>query len=185
MRVKQIDNRLYAVQDIVTDELSSLLLTHDWSTEHGNMFLNQPGAYVYTARKALDITRSKILKRLDMELRQAVKTLSKLINLEFSYYYTDFWFDPPGFEIPMHTDCFVPCSFQVYWVGESNTGTTFCNTKQQNDLRYQFDFIPNTGYLMLNLPEDNFQPLQWHGMFQPITKNRFTTYSRLGPYFPL
>jgi hypothetical protein len=49
----------------------------------------------------------------------------------------------------------------------------------------QFEFLPNSGYLMLNqLHCDGSQPLQWHGMLTavPAHQIRLTTYTVFGQY---
>ena len=185
MRITAVDEsmQLYAVEDVITNDLLTALATVNWQNQDGGVFLNQPDAdYIQTARRAIDISNNAILKELDRQLRIQQYNLAKQLDLEFSYYYTDYWLDPPGWKVPIHTDLFIPCAWQMYWAGESNTGTTFLWTKDKNDVRYQFEFRPNTGYLVLNMPTNNFQPLHWHGMFEPITQWRFSSYTRLGPY---
>jgi hypothetical protein len=186
MRLHAVDdsNRLYFVENVVSDDLVGKLQDVNWQEQDGDYFLHQPDKdYIKTARKAINIDHSPTLKELDRQLRSQSKTIADLLQLDFSYYYTDFWLDKPGWKIPVHTDLWIPCAWQMYWYGEPNTGTTFLWTQSKSDIRHQFDFRPNTGYLMLNMPEEHYQPLQWHGMFEPITQWRFTSYTRLGPYF--
>ena len=187
MKLTAVDdtNRLFQVSDIVPADLVTRLQNNDWEKESGNIFLWQPDSnYAQHARKELSIAQSPLLKELDANLRRCAQDIAQILDLDFSYYYTAYWLDPPGWKIPIHTDCYIPCSLQLYWMGEPNTGTTFLHTKSTSDVRHQFDFAANTGYLMLNMVEDGVQPLQWHGMFEPITQWRFTTYTRLGSYYP-
>jgi len=185
MRVVPVDesNRLFYVEDVISDTLLEKIQLIKWQDQTGPLFLHQPDKdYAKNARRAIDISNSSVLKELDKQLRKQSLEIAQQLKLDFSYYYTDYWLDKPGWKIPIHTDLWIPCAWQMYWYGESNTGTTFLWTKSKDDLRHQFEFKPNTGYLMLNLPQDNYQPLQWHGMFKPITQFRFTSYTRLGPY---
>jgi hypothetical protein len=59
---------------------------------------------------------------------------------------------------------------QVYWtVPSPDYGTGFYRYKTLDSVLYQFQSRPNSGYIMLNhLESDGSQPLQWHGMFNPV-----------------
>lgn len=91
-----------------------------------------------------------------------------------------FWVDEPGFVVDMHTDGHLDNALQMYWIVNDETfGTGFYNFKNRDTLLYQFKSVCNTGYFMLNHPnEDGSQPLQWHGMFNPVPAGtiRVTSY---------
>ena len=91
-----------------------------------------------------------------------------------------FWIDEPGFSIDIHTDGELPNAMQMYWFAPGDEfGTGFYNSRNANDLLYQFFSTCNTGYIMLNsLNEDGSQPLLWHGMLKTVPENcyRLTSY---------
>lgn len=171
--------RLWLVENIIDAVLLQKIQQHDWTNAPASISQPQPG----WTRKKVDVQSVPLLQQLDTALRQAVSKLEEKTGLYFSYYYNDFWLDPPGWRVPLHTDSFIYSSLQIYWLGEPGTGTSFYHTKNLADLRYQFDFVPNTGYLMLNMIEHGVQPLQWHAMTVPTTQYRFSSYTRLGPYY--
>lgn len=183
MRIQAIDqdNNLFSVEDIVPASLAQALDQHDWSGLAGNPSLPQPG----WQRSNIDASSHALLRELDAALIWSRYQIQQQLGLQFSYCYTDFWLDRGGFSVPVHTDSVIASSLQLYWHGPAGTGTTFLNSKNPNDVRYQMQFRPNSGYLMLNMSVDGVQPLQWHGMFQDIDRDsiRLTSYTRLGPYW--
>jgi hypothetical protein len=75
---------------------------------------------------------------------------------------------------------------QIFWAGADVTkGTKFYNSKSIQHLKYDFPFEVNTGYLMLNAPnDDGSQPLQWHGMMNTLGPDtyRITSYTIFNSY---
>ena len=101
------------------------------------------------------------------------------------YVDTGFWVDQETYTCPIHTDGELPGSMQMFWIGNStDIGTTWYYYRDHPDkVRYAFEFVPNTGYIMINKPEPNgYRKLQWHGMLHPVPDNtiRVSSYSWLG-----
>ena len=75
---------------------------------------------------------------------------------------------------------------QIFWVAPGKQyATQFYKSKNANDPITQLEFVPNTGYLMLNmLNEDGSQPLNWHGMLNKVPADTFrvTSYTTFGTY---
>lgn len=180
MKLEPVDhsNRLWRITDVVSTDLLQDIQTYDWNNAPAEVTFAIPNCQRFT----MSVELIPLLQKLDTQLRQAVSKISQTLGLHFSFFYTDYWLDRPGWTVPMHTDSFIACSLQLYWVGDSGTGTTFYNSNDVYDVKYQFDFTPNTGYLMLNMVEHDAQPLQWHAMLTPITSPRLSSYTRLGPY---
>lgn len=95
---------------------------------------------------------------------------------------TVFWLDEPDFRCGMHVDGGLIGAMQLFWIGDIDNGTCFYNTKNFDDLRYQFSFLSNQGYLTITVPTaENFTPLLWHAMPTPVKQNTFriTSYTRV------
>jgi hypothetical protein len=89
---------------------------------------------------------------------------------------TSWWIDEPGFDCPIHSDdTRVKVALQMYWIGAEDLGTRFYTDDTGTELRKKFDFVPNTGYLMINNAE------QYHDMRMPIPPGTFrlTSYTWL------
>ena len=98
---------------------------------------------------------------------------------------TAFWVDEPGFICPIHTDGLLPGSVHIMWYGKSNLGTTFYHDKNLDSVRYQVEFKPNNGYIMINQPDlSGVQPLLWHAMMNPVPQNdyRVTSYTMINVF---
>jgi hypothetical protein len=75
---------------------------------------------------------------------------------------------------------------QMFWVMPTEQhATQFYNSKRQHDIRFAPKSVTNTGYLMLNKSNtDGSQPLQWHGMLNPVPAGtiRVCSYTHFGDY---
>lgn len=176
------DNNLFVLHDVVDPALVEKLQQHDWLHMTGVGNLPQE----HWPRLNLFWRQDALLRELDTQLRWARYDIEQHLGLYFAYCYTDYWLDRGGFEVPIHTDSIIASSMQLYWMGPQGSGTTFLHSKNAQDVRYQVEFRANTGYLMLNMPQRGVQPLQWHGMFQPLDADvlRLSSYTRLGSYWP-
>jgi hypothetical protein len=184
MRIEATDshNTLFVVDDVVDQALVRQLQEQDWSKLSGVPSLPHPN----WNRTSLSWEQTPLLRELDIQIRSAKREIESALGLEFTYYYNDFWLDRGGFSVPIHTDSDLHSSLQLYWVGPLSTGTTFLWSRDPKDIRYQMQFRPNSGYLMLNQPVDGTQFLQWHGMFETLSPDtlRLTSYARFGSYWP-
>jgi hypothetical protein len=101
--------------------------------------------------------------------------INHALHTDFSRAFGNFWLDEPGFDVAMHTDGHLPAVMQLYWHQPgTDYGTGFYRYRTRSSLLHQFRSEPNTGYIMLNhLDDDGSQPLQWHGMFNPVPLNMY------------
>lgn len=184
MRIRAVDNNqdLYILDEIVDPALIDELHRIDWQLIPGVGNLPQQD----WPRLNLRWRHQPLLQELDAQLRWFRYELERQLGLFFSYCYTDYWLDRGGLSVPVHTDSIIASSMQLYWMGPAESGTTFLNSKNPNDIRYQCEFRPNSGYLMLNMPRDGVQHLQWHCMSAKLSEHclRFSSYTRLGAYWP-
>jgi hypothetical protein len=183
MRVTAVDSvrDLFVIEEVVEPSLIKHLNNIDWYQMAGIDNLPQSD----WPRLNLFWHHQPVLKELDTQLRWARYEIERQLGLYFSYCYTDYWLDQGDLSVPVHTDSIIASSMQLYWIGPADSGTTFLNTKDPKDVRYQCKFRPNSGYLMLNMPRDGMQPLLWHCMLTKMPKDqlRFSSYTRLGSYW--
>lgn len=184
MKLEPIDNRLYKVSEVLPADLAYELSALQWDE------------FPYTTddrmplRKAIDAYgKDPILTQAEdciINLEKHIEDICKITYNREECINTSWWYDLPGFSVGLHTDGHLPCTLQLFWVAAGEEfGTKFYNSKRPHDLKYNFPFIPNTGYLMLNgLNLDGSQPLQWHGMLNKVPANtyRVTSYTRFGTY---
>jgi hypothetical protein len=101
------------------------------------------------------------------------------------YIGTGWWLDEPGFTCAMHTDGEMPGSLHMTWIAAvPELGTAFYNYKDENSLRHQFLVQANTGYIMINVPDESgTRHLQWHAMTTPVPAGtyRLSSYTWLQP----
>jgi|694.fasta_scaffold00284_19 hypothetical protein len=180
MEIKAIDdtNTLFSLHNLVDQDLVDQLQDIDWASVPTLPFMSAQH------RKVVVLEAVPLLQKVDTQMRQKSKVIAHKLGLEFDFYYNDFWIDFPGWSVPLHVDSQVFCSWQSYWFGPENTGTTFYTDRLGTEVKYQASFSPNTGYFMLNMPVDGAQPLNWHDMKHTIPEGqlRLTSYTRLGPY---
>lgn len=180
MNVTAVDstNRLFLVEDILPKDMISQLHNVDWLS----LEWKRPTAQEKWLRRELAITPE--LSTLNDSIAVCLPVLEQECNVQFSSMYTTWWLDEPGFKVDIHTDGHLPSAMQLFWIAESEDfGTAFYNSKNRTDLRHQFMFCPNSGYLMLNgLDQHGAQPLQWHGMLKRTSTVRITSYTTFGSY---
>ena len=61
----------------------------------------------------------------------------------------------------------------------------FYHHKNLDSVRYQVEFAPNNGYIMINQPDSSgTQPLLWHAMMNPVPQNdyRVTSYTMINVF---
>ena len=184
MKVTAVDSsqNLFIIDEVVDTSLIRDLNNVDWQQISGVSNLPQQS----WPRLNLTWHDQPVIRELDKQLRWARYRLERELGLYFSYCYSDYWLDQGDISVPVHTDSIIASSMQLYWLGAAESGTTFLNSKDPQDVRYQCEFRPNSGYLMLNMPCNGIQPLQWHCMLTEMPKDqlRFSSYTRLGAYWP-
>jgi hypothetical protein len=178
-------NRIFHVVDIFPQELVDRLLALDWN----NMNWNKQDAQEMWSRRSLNRDEYPVLREASDYIAKLQSVIAEQLGLVFEWDTnignTNWWVDQPGFWVPVHTDGELPMSLQLFWVGQPNLATSFHNFGQENNYRAQFEFKPNTGYMMLNGPNtDGSQPLNWHAMLNPVPDSTFrvTSYTVFPKY---
>lgn len=171
-----IDDRLWHVQDFVTGAELDDIIQQPWLELK---WIKQENQIDWPRRRILPDNPN--IARVTDYIRKRLPEINQALQTNFSSCDGHWWVDMPGFTCSMHTDGHLPNSMQLFWVAPDETfGTGFYYYKNTRSLRYQFLSRPNSGYIMLNhSDEDGSQPLQWHGMFNPVPSNKY----RLSSYF--
>jgi len=187
MNLTQIDDhgRLYAVENLYPEELFQQLLSLDWN----NLPYGAENGQETWARRSLKKYEIAVLKQASDYVATLVPELAERFGLNFEWDTnagnTNWWLDEPGFWVPMHTDGELPMSMQIFIAGPADLGTAFYKHNSERYLLRQFEFVPNTGYLMLNHKnEDGSQPLLWHAMLTKVPADvlRVTSYTVFPKY---
>jgi len=184
MRITQVGTagRLFLIQDLVPPALVNDIISADWSI-HATVPPSPQQAQ--WRRREIDMKSHTIQLQLTEAIHQACPQIQEHCGVTWNFLGTPtWWLDLPGFDVNVHTDGHLPSALQMFWLApDPQYGTVFYDC-HQNVLK-QFDFIANTGYLMLNqLNSDGSQPLLWHGMQNTVPPGqiRITTYHVFGEY---
>jgi hypothetical protein len=174
-----VPGRLWEVTDLLSQEQLFHIVNTDW------MSLPWTKSPQQSAWLRREITWDcKDIQPLCRYLNNKLDEINHAIGTDFTQSGGQFWVDEPGFAVDMHTDGHLANSLQMYWIVPGpEYGTGFYNYKTRDSLFYQFLSQPNTGYLMLNhVNDDGSQPLQWHGMFNPVPEGtiRVSSYWQFG-----
>jgi hypothetical protein len=170
-----VPGRLWAVKDLLSADQVNEILATDWRSLPWS---NSPQQQGWLRREiAWDCPETQ---RLSQYFNSQLDIINQGIGTNFTQAGGQFWIDLPGFTCNMHTDGHLANSLQMYWIAPGpEYGTGFYHYKNKATILHQFLSQPNTGYLMLNhLNDDGSQPLQWHGMFNPVPPGaiRVTSY---------
>lgn len=152
-QVDRIYSQELLAEFAATDHLQTDWRKEDWQDQY--------------PRRRLIYAPYSIYAQLENCLKVYLQSISKIIGIDIMACGTGFWLDLPGFCMTPHLDNDrVSASMQVYLnVNESNLGTVFYNP--DNSVRYQSPYTINTGYIMVNGPE------QTHGMSNPVPDNSY------------
>jgi hypothetical protein len=183
MIIKPVDKdyRLFSVENFLPNDLAERVLDTNWD----NIQWTRGEQQETWRRRQLDISNFELFQKFDDQVLKNKIQIEQELGIQFEYYpFTMWWYDEPNFIVPIHTDGHLPASMQIYWAADSdNYGTTFFEFKNANCVKYQCKFKANSGYLMLNGPnQDGSQPLQWHGMLAPVQQFRVSSYTNFGTY---
>ena len=167
--------RIWQVNDLLPPEQVQEILATDWMSLP---WANSPQQQEWLRREVRwDCPEAQ---RLSQYFNSQLDAINQAVGTNFTQPSGQFWIDLPGFTCAMHTDGHLANSLQMYWIVPGpDYGTGFYHYKNKDSLLYQFASVCNTGYMMLNhLNEDGSQPLQWHGMFNPVPEGsiRVSTY---------
>jgi hypothetical protein len=162
--------RLWSVRDLLSPEQCEDILQVDWL----NMPWNRAPQQAHWRRRTIAWDHP-VSQRLSTVINSYLPQINHALHTDFSRAFGNFWLDEPGFDVAMHTDGHLPAVMQLYWHQPgTDYGTGFYRYRTRSSLLHQFRSEPNTGYIMLNhLDDDGSQPLQWHGMFNPVPLNMY------------
>ena len=182
MNITPVDNfnNLFLIENLVSESLLNKIISTPWL--NFNYIDWNPG---YKFRRTIEMC-NKLVEWHDQWNDTVLSIWDQLqhrlnVNLqEFKPNDTRWWLDVAGFKTGIHLDnAGVLAAMQMYWQGEPQLGTTFydssANDTNNTPVRYQTKCIPNTGYIMINGPD------QWHGTTFQVPENtlRLTSYTLL------
>lgn len=183
MQIKAVDNYndLFCVSNAVSTELEQKILATPWLTLR---HMRQEGQENWPRRRIKD-SEIPWLDQWQHEITGTWAQLEQQLQIKLEPYAgTAWWVDEPGFTCAIHTDGEMPGSLHVNWIGTKSLGTTFYHSKNPEHVRFRTEFLPNSGYAMINQTDkDGYRHLQWHGMLDPVPANTFrlTSYTWLRP----
>ena len=174
---------MFQVQDLVPDSLLAQITGTDWFDASFKITDKQE----WMVRKSVSGETLPWNNAWQDAINSLMITARDLYDISFqpNIHKTTWWIDEPGFDCPIHTDdSRVAIALQMFWIGNINLGTTFYHDKNVNHVRKQFDFVPNTGYFLINnTPTSTSDAGKFHDMMTPIPENTFrlTSYTWLYP----
>lgn len=133
-------------------------------------------------RKKLLPPASCILNDIDPYLNSVRLEIAERIGIKLIEYdcWSSFWYDTEGFCTDIHLDGTLPNAMQLYLKpGPENAGTIFYYSNSVPwKVRYKFAYKVNTGYIMLNNPN------QWHAVpfILQAGQSRLSSYTYFGNY---
>lgn len=164
---------LYRVEEFYPADLLAEFL----STDHLLTPYTKEEMQDYWPRRRLFYDDQSIYSQLDLYVKQQLPIIASTIGVDLMACDTGFWLDEPGFCMDSHLDNEgVQASMQIYMNDNINElGTTFHNA--DGTVRYKPDYTINTGYIMINGPE------QYHSMPTSVPRDsyRISSYSWLYP----
>jgi hypothetical protein len=185
MNIVPIDQQLFCVQNFAPPALVDKILNTNWvALSYQRTQFRKDGTP--WLRRQIDSSaiewHAEWVEFLKTKWEQITQQLGPSGWPYPTYPESTFWLDEPGFDCGIHTDGELPGAMQLYWIGNSNLGTTFYHNKNGKNIRVQFKFVANQGYVMINLPDHHgYQLLQWHGMLTPVPKDTFRLSSYVWP----
>lgn len=186
MDIVSIDasNRIFQVTNLLPQTLANDVLSLDWPT----LTWRRPEQQENWSRRNIDAGQHPVLEKVSEFIWQQLDAIERACNVGFvgRYPSTTWWYDEPGFDVNIHTDGHLPATMQIFWIAPGKQfATQFYKSKNPTDVISELEFVPNTGYIMLNMPnKDGSQPLQWHGMLNKVPENTFrvSSYTTFGAY---
>jgi len=176
------ENNLFKIQQVLEPDLVSQVLSTDWL----NLPWQRQTGQESWLRRRIDDTALPWMDQWHSHMQNIWPKVEQQLGIPIcGYIDTAFWLDEPGFTCGMHTDGEMPGSMQLTWIGNDiSHSTAFYWFKTPDAPRYQFCHEPNSGYIMINKPDDQgYRKLLWHAMLTPVPKHSFrlTSYSWIVP----
>lgn len=163
-------HRIWQIEDLLPAAQVAQILALDWINISWHRGLNQE----HWPRRWLD-QQDPVIRSLNQAVHNLIPEINQVIGTNYARCNSYWWVDEPGFTVSIHTDGEMQNSLQMAWIAPSDDyGTRFYHDRAGNQLMYQSLGRTNTGYIMLNHPnEDGSQPLHWHGMLNPVPDNTY------------
>jgi hypothetical protein len=183
MKITAVDStrRIFQIDNILPANLVDKINSIDWENVE---WTRQP--YQETWPRRLLTPAHPVVTEVNTFINTTITEIGDACGVVLNYASTSWWLDEPGFTVNIHTDGHLPASMQLFWITPSEYhATVFYNSKNSADIRFAPKSIPNTGYIMLNLPNtDGSQPLHWHGMLNSVPAGtvRLCSYTTFGAY---
>ena len=184
MQITSVDSYddLFHIVDAFPQHIVDDILATDWLNLP---WQRQPGQDQW-ARRRIDDSALPWMSQWENHFATLMPQIQLGSGKKCEYWGTAWWVDEPGFTCNIHTDGEMPGAMQLAWASASeNVGTVFYNYKTIDSLRHKFAFKLNSGYIMINSPDDTgYRHLQWHGMLTPVPANTFrvSSYSWMSEY---
>jgi len=164
-------NNLFYIKNLFPDELiESINKIDPESYEFIRLHLQEQ-----KPRKRLVTKENDVFTKLHIHIKENLEFISQKVNLRLLLNDTAVWYDSQDYTIGIHQDNpGVSAAMQIYLNDIDRTlGTSFFYENDIKNKRYEFEFKPNTGYLMIN------DKGQWHGMTRsvPLDTYRLSTYT--------
>lgn len=172
------DRNLYKVSDILPNEIIEEIQQENFDAYKWEI---QEGQADWKRKKLLPHSSSPLTK-IDKFLNTVRLEIADILNIELVEYdcWSSFWYDQAGFTTQIHLDGALPIAMQLYLLeGNPDSGTVFYYSNNVPwKVRYKFPYMPNTGYIMLNGPN------QWHAVPTVLRpgERRLSSYTYFGKY---
>lgn len=180
MNITAVDDKkdLFLVENILPADIIHEIQQQDFSVYPWEL---QQGQENWRRRKLLPPADS-CLHKIDPYLNSVRLEIADILNVAFTrtFCWSSFWYDSVGFTTDMHLDGSLPIAMQLYLKsGPENLGTVFYHSNAVPwKIRYKFPYRANTGYIMLNNPD------QWHAVPSVLGpgQERLSSYTYFGNY---
>lgn len=182
MIIVPVDNRLnlFRVENVLSEKTIEKIQQENFANYPYEL---QEGQLDWNRKKLLS---NDLFKQIDVEFNNKLDKIELATNVSFitKHCYSSFWLDYSGFLCPVHEDGaergYTPAMAMQLYLSESpdKLGTTWYYDANGKQIRYEFPYKINTGYLMFNGPG------QWHGMINaiPAGHNRISSYTYFGEF---
>ena len=158
-------------QDLLDQVNQENFLDYKWELQEGQLD--------WPRRKLLPDDNS-VLLQLDKHLNNVRYDIADALNGHFPEYdcWSSFWLDYSPYNCKMHLDGDLPIAMQIFLLDNAGPehGTVFYNPDKTE--RYTFPYKVNTGYIMLNGPD------QYHAVPTTLQPGelRLSSYTYFGPF---
>tara|TARA_R110000787_G_scaffold198686_1_gene309787 strand:- start:420 stop:965 length:546 start_codon:yes stop_codon:yes gene_type:complete len=178
MKITPVDEQhnLFLIEDAYPSDIIDQIqeedfLSYEWELQEGQ---------VDWPRRKLIKKPHLIISELDPYLNTKHELISEALKVKFVYEAVDsgIWLDYSPYTCAVHLDGDLPIAMQIYLLDNAGPehGTVFYN--QDQTVRYTFPYKVNTGYIMLNGPD------QYHAVPTMLAEGelRLSSYTYFGPF---